>query len=94
MVACATLFFFDATKKQYYCRLNCMSVHVFTHCKKGKDAHVHKNTLGLWVEAECVQLEMRHRRSVDTMWAVTDDQTLAEYQLTMGLNKLHEDLGA
>lgn len=71
-----------------------MSVRVFAHCKKGKDAHIHKNTLCLWVEAECVQLEMRHRRSVDTMWAVTDDQTLAEYQLTMGLNKLHKDLGA
>jgi len=46
------------------------------------------------VEAVYVQLEMRDRRSVDIMWAVTDDQTLAEYQLTMGLNKLHEDLGA
>ncbi len=56
--------------------------------------NVHKNTHGLWVEAVCVHLEMRHRCSVDTMWAVTDDQTLAEYQLTMGLNKLHEDLGA
>jgi len=53
-----------------------------------------QNTHGLWVEAVYVQLEMRDRRSVDIMWAVTDDQTLAEYQLTMGLNKLHEDLGA
>lgn len=48
----------------------------------------------LWVEAECVQLETRRRRLVDTVWVLTDDQTPAVYQLTMRLNKLHEDLGA
>lgn len=59
-----------------------------------KNTRVHKNTRSVGGGGVCVQLEMRHRRSLDTMWAVTDDQTLAEDQLAMGLNKLHEDLGA